>query len=121
MSLVAVEDGELVGQVTFSPVTAGDGSSSWFALGPVSVTPDRQSDGIGAKLINAGLQRIQETGALGCVLTGNPVYYNRFGFDVSGEHSPENEPAKYFQLKLLQGEKPTGRFAFHPAFYGEVE
>lgn len=59
--------------------------------------------------------------ALGCVLTRNPVYYSRFGFDVSAEHSPENEPAEYFQLKLLKGQKPNGRFAFHPAFYGEVE
>ncbi|MFT4676959.1 MAG: putative acetyltransferase [Patiriisocius sp.] len=121
LSLVAVEGSELVGQVTFSPVAVADGSSPWFALGPVSVTPDRQSDGIGAKLINAGLLRIQEMGALGCVLTGNPVYYSRFGFDVSAEHSPENEPAEYFQLKLLKGQKPNGRFAFHPAFYGEVE
>ena len=120
LSLVAEEDGEVVGQVTFSPAQLADGSGPWFALGPVSVTPRRQGEGIGGALIRAGLEAIEHQGALGCILTGNPDYYTRFGFVVSPQHCPENEPGEYFHLKLLGASDAVGQFSFHPAFYGPV-
>lgn len=120
LSMVAIVDGALVGQITFSPATIDDGSLPWFALGPVSVTPSHQGKGIGASLIEHGLAKIGELGALGCILTGNPDYYRRFGFELSPENVPSNESAEFFMLKLLHGKKPDGQFAFHKAFYGEV-
>ena len=117
LSLVAIDEGEVVGQITFSPVTSSDGSEPWFGLGPVSVTPTRQSEGIGGQLIRAGLEEISNRGALGCILTGNPVYYQRFGFKLAPEHVPEAESAEYFQLKLLNADKVAGIFEFHSAFY----
>lgn len=119
LSLVAILEGELVGQITFSPATLSDGTGPWFALGPVSVLPEHQGEGIGSQLINQGLSTMEELGALGCILTGNPVYYCRFGFEVSPDHAPENEPAEYFQLKLIGAEKAEGTFCFHPAFYDD--
>ena len=101
LSLVAKDGEELFGQVTFSPVTLSDGSSPWFGLGPVSVLPWHQGEGIGAQLILAGLDKITKEGALGCVLTGNPVYYQRFGFKLAPANVPSQESADYFQLKLL--------------------
>ena len=118
LSLVAIEAGELVGQVTFSPAELSNGSGLWYALGPVSVTPQLQSEGIGASLINLGLEKITAMGALGCILTGNPAYYTRFGFKLSPKHAPDNEPEAFFMLKLMQDVQPEGRFAFHQAFYG---
>ena len=82
LSLVAKDGEELVGQVTFSLVTLSDGSSPWFGLGPVSVLPSRQCEGIGTQLILAGLDKITKEGALGCVLTGNPVYYRQLRFQT---------------------------------------
>ena len=117
LSLVAVDEGEVVGQVTFSPVSLSRGSEPWFALGPVSVSPVRQGQGIGSKLIEEGLLRIQNLGALGCILTGNPAYYERFGFEFAASNCPENEPEQYFMLKMLNGEHPEGRFEFHEVFY----
>ena len=117
LSLVAVDGDDIVGQITFSPVTLSDGSEPWYGLGPVSVTPSRQSEGIGGQLILAGLDEISSRGALGCVLTGNPVYYGRFGFELAPENVPEQEPAEYFQMKLLNTERVDGIFSFHPAFY----
>ncbi len=117
ISLVAFEEGQLAGQITFSPAEVTDASAPWFALGPVSVIPERQGDGIGASLIAAGIAEIVKHGALGCILTGNPTYYQRFGFEAAPDNAPTNEPAEYFMLKLLAGSKPSGRFAFHPAFY----
>lgn len=117
VSLVAFEENQLVGQITFSPAEVTDVSAPWFALGPVSVVPERQGNGIGASLIAAGIAEIVKLGALGCILTGNPTYYQRFGFEAAPDNAPTNEPADFFMLKLLGGSKPSGRFAFHPAFY----
>lgn len=120
LSLVAVDDGEIVGQVTFSPAVNSDGSGPWFALGPVAVLPARQSQGIGSQLIREGLARITALGALGCILTGNPAYYQRFGFVAAPGNAPLVEPAEYFMLNLFRGRLPEGRFSFHPAFYGDT-
>ncbi len=118
LSLVAIDGGQLVGQITFSPAVNGDGSGPWLALGPVSVEPERQGEGIGELLINTGVEEFVEQGALGIILTGNPDYYTRFGFEVSPDLAPENEPGEFFMLRLLHGDRPTGVFSFHPAFYG---
>ena len=40
VSLVAVQNGEIVGHVAFSPVTIDCKSTGWLGLGPVSVRPD---------------------------------------------------------------------------------
>ncbi len=117
LSLVAELEGEIVGQVTFSRATVADGSSPWFALGPVSVTPDKQGIGIGGQLINSGLAEMQALGGHGCILTGNPVYYRRVGFELAPANSAVDEPAEFFQLKLFGGKAPEGAFAFDRSFY----
>ena len=121
LSLVAMDGDQLVGQITFSPVTLSDGSEPWFGLGPVSVTPERQGQGIGSQLIRSGLDEISARGALGCVLTGNPAYYQRFGFELAPKNVPKEESQAFFQLKLLTATKAKGSFAFHSAFYESPE
>lgn len=120
LSLVAVENEILLGQVSFSPAINSGGSHPWFALGPVSVLPSRQGEGIGARLILAGLNEIESLGARGCILTGNPDYYRRFGFELAPANVPANEPAAYFMLKLFEFSPPEGSFSFHAAFYDET-
>ena len=117
LSLVAIDGGSVVGQATFSPVLADDGSEPWFALGPIAVTPDRQSEGIGGLLIRSGLARLKDNGALGCMLTGNPAYYQRFGFEFAPVQVPPTEPAEYFMLHWFTNYRPRGRLHFSPAFY----
>ena len=116
ISLVAEEDGSIIGHIAFSPVTISDSTSDWYGLGPVSVVPARQGQGIGSKLVNQGLDRLRRLGARGCVLLGDPAYYSRFGF----KHDPRLEypgpPAKYFQCLVLDGDMPTGQVAYAPAF-----
>lgn len=118
VSLVAQLQDEVVGQITFSPAGVADNSTPWFALGPVAVLPALQSKGIGGALINQGLDEILKLGALGCILTGNPVYYSRFGFELAPEHAPANEPAEFFMLKCFTAARPRGTFSFSPSFYG---
>ena len=50
--LVTEIEGQIVGHIAFSPVTASDGATGWYGLGPVSVSPDHQRQGIGKALIN---------------------------------------------------------------------
>ena len=118
LGLVAERDGQFVGHIAFSPVSAEDGSENWFALGPVAVYPQFQPQGIGGQLIVDGLERLKDLGASGCMLTGNPSYHQRFGFKFSPPYCTENVPAEYFMVKRLSEQAlPGGRLNFHRAFY----
>lgn len=81
LDLAAVEDGKIVGHCAFSLVTA-DPVIKGAALGlaPVSVAPARQRSGIGAALIETGLDICKTRGASLMVVLGEPAYYSRFGF-----------------------------------------
>ena len=78
LSLVAVEGGEIVGNVLFSRMTAPFRA---LGLGPVSVKPSRQRRGIGSRLIRTGLDRVRGAGWRGVFVLGDPKFYSRFGFD----------------------------------------
>lgn len=118
VSLIAEREDRLVGQIAFSPAHAPGDAHGWYALGPVSVLPAYQRCGIGSMLVRTGLQVIRESGAVGCILTGDPVYYTRFGFVVSRSHAPEGEPAEFFMVKLFEGVPTRGPIRFHRAFHG---
>lgn len=115
-SLVAVHEGEVVGQICFSRAELEGQFDGWYALGPIAVLPVFQGRGIGAALMNEGLRRIADLGAQGSILLGDPRYYSRFGFQLSAANCPENLPAQYFMIKQFSGSAPHGRFSFHPAF-----
>ena len=80
ISLVAEIDERVVGHIAFSPVSFSDGTKDWYGLGPVSVLPEYQKQGIGKSLINEGLSSLKELGGQGCALVGDPNYYKKFGF-----------------------------------------
>ncbi len=116
ISLVAEVGGKVVGHIAFSLVTISDGSQNWYGLGPVSVLPELQKQGIGKSLINKGLSMLKESGARGCVLVGDPNYYERFGFKSLSELTHEGVPQEYV-LALPFGEnKARGVVAFHKGF-----
>lgn len=117
LSLVAVEEDAVIGHVAFSPVTLGGADVGWYGPGPVSVRPDRQGRGIGSALIRAGLERLRQIGASGCVLVGNPGYYRRFGFGPLPGLRFAGAPAENFMaLRLTDADAPRGEVAFHPGF-----
>ncbi|MEL6662584.1 MAG: N-acetyltransferase [Pseudomonadota bacterium] len=120
LSLVAEQDGEIVGQVTFSPVTIDTAAGDWFGLGPVAVAPARQGEGIGGALIREGLSRIRQMGAAGCVLTGDPAYYARFGFTGDCGLIYSDVPSKYVQALAFDGDLPSGTLNFCDTFEAAV-
>jgi putative acetyltransferase len=116
VALVAEEDGEIVGQVAFSPVAIDGAARDWYGLGPVAVRPDRQGQGIGQALIRTGLDRIRALGAQGCVLAGAPGYYGRFGFAADPRLQSPGIPPQYFLALPFGAEVPAGTVTFHEAF-----
>jgi putative acetyltransferase len=116
ISLVAVDDEELVGHVALSPVTIDRGDLGWLGLGPVSVRPDWQGQGIGGGLIREALNRARKLGAKGCVVLGEPDYYGRFGFVADTRLRHPGPPAEYFQSLPFGKGSPAGEVAYHKAF-----
>ncbi|MGJ7040339.1 putative acetyltransferase [Shinella sp. BE166] len=118
LSLVAEADGVVVGHVAFSPVTVSDGSTDWYGLGPISVDPTRQGEGIGSNLVREGLAQLQALGASGCVLLGNPAYYGRFGFAPDPKLTLDGVPPEYFMRVAFSQVYGGGTVSYHPGFYG---
>ncbi|WP_394727033.1 GNAT family N-acetyltransferase [Altererythrobacter sp. GH1-8] len=117
VSLVAVLDNTVVGHAAFSPVSIDGHYRGWFGLGPVAVSPDRQGKGIGAALIQNGLQRLRQQKSLGCVVLGDPHYYARFGFVADPNFSLAGVPPEYFQRLAFSGQSNVGgRVQYHSAF-----
>jgi putative acetyltransferase len=116
ISLVAELDGRVVGHVAFSPVSISDGSTGWHGLGPVSVLPELQRQGIGKALIVEGLARLSGLGARGCVLVGDPRYYERFGFRHHADLVYPGAPADVFLVLRFGDAVPRGEVHFHEGF-----
>jgi len=115
LSLVA-DDAGIVGHIAFSPVSIAGAIGDWQGLGPVSVAPTRQRQGIGGALIRAGLERMKAAGVAGCIVLGDPVYYGRFGFVADPHLRFADVPSGYFQRLLFRGDAPAGEVTYHPAF-----
>jgi putative acetyltransferase len=75
-----------------------------------------QGKGIGRALIEAGLLTLRELGAEGCVLLGNPKFYERFGFRHRPECVLEGVPQEYFQSLTFGRHSAAGRVSYHEAF-----
>ncbi|WEK57040.1 MAG: N-acetyltransferase [Candidatus Brevundimonas phytovorans] len=115
LSLVAEVDGQVVGHAAFSPVE-WPGQGDWFGLGPVSVAPDSQNQGIGRQLIEAGLDDLRRRGARGCVVMGEPAYYGRFGFVQDPRLTYPGPPPDYFMALAFGAIEGSGEVRYHPAF-----
>lgn len=116
LSLVAEIDGRIVGHIAFSPVIISDGTKDWYGLGPISVLPDYQKQGIGKSLVNEGLSLLKELGGQGCALVGDPNYYKQFGFKNFPELVHEGVPPEVFLVLPFSENVPQGIVVFHKGF-----
>ena len=120
ISLVAVEQGEVVGHVAFSPVKV-PGATNGLGLAPVAVLPAHRQRGFADRLIREGLELSERSGYGFVVVLGNPSYYGRFGFMPAASWRLHDEygGGKAFQALELQPESiPTegGLVRYAPAF-----
>jgi putative acetyltransferase len=116
ISLVAEQSGRVVGHIAFSTVKMSDGTAGWYGLGPVSVLPELQRQGIGKALIREGLSQLKGLQAKGCILVGHPEYYRQFGFVNPSGLSHEGVPPEVFFALSFDGNTPQGTVAFHEGF-----
>jgi len=126
LSLVAEQDGAIVGHVMLSYSSLrGDDAREWpiLQLSPLAVAPDHQSVGIGGALVRDGVKRANERGEPVVVLEGSPLYYGRFGFEHSRLYGielpiPDWAPPEASQIMRLSAYDPSmrGRVVYPPAF-----
>ena len=118
LSLVVLDNDQIVGHIAFSPVTVSESSGVWFGLGPVSVHPEQQRAGAGRQLVETGLLRLRSLDAAGCVVLGDPAYYERFGFSSSGNLSFGKVPMEYVLALAFSPEQAKGEIKYASAFNG---
>ena len=118
VSFVAEQVGNVIGHVALSPVTIENGATGWFGLGPISVLPEFQGRGTGSALMEKALGWLRENGAAGCVLAGNPQFYERFGFRTDPLLILKDCAPQYFLALPLSSAPASGMVRYHPAFYG---
>lgn len=82
LSLVAEDEGQLVGHILFSdlPIHTPGGVVDALALAPMAVLPGYQRRGIGSALVREGLRLAEQRGHRIVVVLGHLDYYPRFGF-----------------------------------------
>jgi predicted N-acetyltransferase YhbS len=91
-------------------------------LTPMSVRPDRQRMGVGARLIRNALGRAEDAGEPAVMVEGIAAYYPRFGFERAsalGFLAPHPKiPDDAFMVKRLRGYRPelAGRIVYPAAF-----
>lgn len=117
LSCVIEDAGKIVAHIAYACGTltrADESVLPMLMFGPVSVLPERQGEGLGSKLIRYTLEQAQKLGYPGLVITGNPKYYSRFGFETASRHgivyaeAEPNDPAPYFMLKVLDPSAISG-------------
>lgn len=116
ISLVAEIAGQVVGHIAFSPITISDGSLNWYGLGPISVLPKYQKQGIGKSLVLEGLSLLKDLGSQGCALVGDPEYYKRFGFKNIPGLIHDGIPQEVFLALPFDKKISQGTVVFHEAF-----
>jgi predicted N-acetyltransferase YhbS len=100
--LGAVDDGDVVGHILFSQLAVGDLVGA--ALGPMAAVPVRQRQGIGSRLVEAGIERLRAARCPFIVVIGPPAFYPRFGFEPAAGYSLTCEwdvPPEAFMVKVL--------------------
>ncbi|MBC7931860.1 MAG: N-acetyltransferase [Rubrivivax sp.] len=114
VSLIAEEDGRIVGHIFFSPVTVESGAGDWAAMGlaPMAILPEFQARGVGSRLVREGLEHCHRAGHDVVFVLGHADYYPRFGFTPAKPRGIECEfpaPDENFMVAELKPGALNGR------------
>ncbi len=114
ISLVAIENNEIVGHIAFSPVFFESTHKHFgYILAPLAVSPKFQKNKIGSSLVKHGLGTISNKGSFIEFVYGDPQYYSMFGFktDLAKNFIPPftlQFPEGWQALKSGSGVLPDG-------------
>ena len=107
VSLVAVEDDQVLGHIFFSPVLVSGEHDvpPGMGLAPMAVLPARQRQGIGSMLVQTGIDVIRKRNCPFIIVLGHPEYYPRFGFVPASQHALSSQwdgiPDEAFMVLIL--------------------
>jgi putative acetyltransferase len=111
LEVVAESEGRIIGHILFFPIGVL-GKLSAMGLGPMSVDPKFQSQGVGSQLVNFGLNEAKNAGVPIVFVLGHKEYYPRFGFSV--------EAAKDFETQYKGPHFMAVRYKFGPPMSGKL-
>ncbi|GAB4534625.1 MAG: N-acetyltransferase [Roseibium sp.] len=109
LSLVAVRGDEVIGNVIFTRCSVTPGNATVALLGPLCAAPAVQKQGVGSRLVKAGLEQVERWQAVKALVLGDPGYYGRFGFvpgcAIAPPHALPEEWAAAWQFLDLDADK----------------
>ena len=120
LDFVAEVDGRLVGNVMYSMayVLLPDGTRhDVLNLGPLSILPEFQKQGVGSALMRHSLKTAARSGYGAVIFFGHPSYYPRFGFKEAKEFNittcnGNNFPA-FMAMELIYGDLNGIKGTYH--------
>lgn len=126
LSIVAKEEGNLLGHILFSPIVVeAQQQIPALALAPLAVIPTRQREGIGTKLVQVGLSKCRELDHNLVVVLGHSNYYPRFGFQTAnqfGIYAPFSVLEQAFMVLELKPDtlQNVNGLVHYPNYFDEV-
>ena len=107
LSLVAVDNEQIVGHILYTKVIINQDAESVSAqiLAPLAVLPIAHNTGIGGQLIKEGLKQLKESGTELVFVLGHPEYYPRSGFVPAGAlgfEAPHHIPEEHAEAWMVQ-------------------
>ena len=129
LDIVAEADGKIVGNAVCvrSYIEGDDGvRREVVCLGPVSVLPFWQRKGVGCKMIMRIVTEAQRLGYRLMVLTGDPLFYSRLGFEAAGKYGIRTclgkiSPAlMVYPLNIADMKECQGRYFENPVYEADM-
>ncbi|MBP8082287.1 MAG: N-acetyltransferase [Spirochaetes bacterium] len=114
---------KIIGNIIYSKARIdSDEPKEVLCMGPVSILPQYQKNGIGSKLIRYSINVAKKMNFKAVVIFGNPDYYHRFGFKNAANFNITTSEGVNFEafmtLELYEDslKNISGRFVADAAF-----
>ncbi len=125
LDLVAVYEEDVIGHIISTRAKVIDSLNNEHEIvcvGPLSVLPKFQKNGIGSMLMQYAIAEAKDAGFSGMILFGNPAYYHRFGFKnaqaygITTKDGQNFEPFMALELQRNALAEVQGRFIYDPVY-----
>lgn len=109
LSLVIEVDNKIIGAIFYALGTLKNENEEKKVLffGPVGILPNYQKRNYGKTLIYQSLKKAKELNYPFVIITGNPNYYHRFGFESCSKYGiylegmDKSDEANFFMIKVF--------------------
>jgi putative acetyltransferase len=117
IQLVAEMEDRIVGHILFYSLGVR-GRLGCAGLGPMSVDPWVQKEGVGKQLVTQGLAMLREAGCSIVFVLGHEWYYPKFGFNLEATEPFQSvyKGPHFFAVRLRGGPPMSGELMFPAAF-----